>query len=232
MNKRVIALSVWCAAVSQTAAANEVGFYMGGYVGQASKEVPRALFEDVNVVLQAISVFTPAEQQTSLDDTDTAFALIGGYRLNRYLAFESSYTKLGRVTYESRATGAFPMESGSLNTTIETETSGFTFSVLGTLPLTRNWELFARGGALFATNRLRIVLNAQGDQFIPPLGNRAADSFSRSSTDSYASLGISRRFLEIYDLRLEYQRVFDAGLESTGGKGDIDAAMIGLTVTF
>lgn len=232
MKKRVIALSVLCAAVSPAAAANEVGFYIGGHVGQASKEVPRALFEDVNVLLQEISVFIPAEQQTTLDDTDIAFAIIGGYRLNRYLAFESSYTKLGRVTYESRATGAFPMENGSLHTTIETETSGFTISVIGTLPLTRNWELFARGGTLFATNRLRIVLNAQGDQFIPPLGNRAADSFSRSSNDPYASLGISRRILEIYDLRLEYQRVFDAGLESTGGKGDIDAAMLGLTVTF
>ena len=48
----------------------------------------------------------------------------------------------------------------------------------------------------------------------------------------YAGLGISRRILEIYDARLEYQRAFDAGLDETGGTGDLDALFLGLTVTF
>ncbi|HEY7638409.1 MAG TPA: outer membrane beta-barrel protein, partial [Steroidobacteraceae bacterium] len=174
----------------------------------------------------------PADEQTSVDDTDTAFSILGGYRLNRYLAFEAGYTKLGKVTYKSRATGSFQSDPGFLNTTIESETSGFTVSALGTWSLTRDWELFARGGALFATNRLRLVLAAQGTQFIPSIGNNAADSFSKSTTDLYAGVGISRRILEIYDVRLEYQRVFDAGEEVTGGKGDLDAALLSLTVTF
>jgi len=38
--------------------------------------------------------------------------------------------------------------------------------------------------------------------------------------------------LEIYEVRLEYHRVFDGGEEVTGGKGDVDAALLGLTVTF
>ncbi len=45
-------------------------------------------------------------------------------------------------------------------------------------------------------------------------------------------MGLSRRFFEIYQLRLEYQRVFDAGDEDSGGKGDLDAALLGLVVTF
>jgi hypothetical protein len=229
---KVIALAVLCAAASQTASANEVGFYIGGYFGQTSKEVARAPFDELTDVIHQIAAFTPVEEQTAVDDKDTAFALIGGYRLNRYLGFEASYTKLGKVSYKSRATGTFPLDSGFLNTTVESETSGFTISALGTLPLTRNWELFARGGMLFATNKLSIVLAAQGEDFIPPIGNNAADSFSQSTTETYASIGISRRILEIYDLRLEYQRVFDAGQEVTGGKADLDAVLLGLTVTF
>lgn len=232
MKKKIIVLLAVCAAASQTATANEVGFYIGGYVGQASKKVPQAPFDELTGVLHEFALFSPQEERISLDDSDTAFAIIGGYRWNRYLAIEAGFTKLGRVTYTSRATGTYPFDSGFFNTTVESSTSGFTGAVLGTLPLTRNWELFAGGGVLFATNRLRLSFAAAGTDFVPAIGNGASDSFSKSATEMYASVGVSRRILEIYDLRLTYQRVFDAGEEITGGKGDLDVAFLGLTVTF
>ena len=219
-------------AVVQSAAANEPGFYIGGYVSQASKAADQFLYADLAAALQEFSFFTPTDEQVSFDDKDTAYMLYGGYRLNRYLAFEGAYAKFGKVQYQSRATGNWPLEPGSLATTVETETDGFMLSVLGTLPLTRDWELFGRGGALFATNTVRFDLRAQGSQFIPPIGNHLSDSLSDGSTDYFAGIGISRRVLEIYDLRLEYQRVFDAGMERTLGEADLDALVIGLTVTF
>jgi OmpA-OmpF porin, OOP family len=232
MKKKIIALLAVCAAASQTAAANEVGFYIGGYIGQSSKEVPQAPFDELKDLLHQIAIFTPQDERISLDDSDTAFAIIGGYRWNRYLAIEAGFTKLGSVTYTSRATGAYPFDTGFFNTTVEGSTSGFTLSAFGTLPLTRDWELFAGGGVLFANNRLRLSFSAAGTDFVPAIGNGASDSFSKSATEMHASLGISRRFLEIYDVRLTYQRVFSAGEEVTGGKGDLNTAFLGLTVTF
>jgi hypothetical protein len=232
MNKKIIVLLAVCSAASQTAVANEVGFYIGGYIGQATKEVSRVPYDELNAVIQQLAIFTPVEEQISFDDTDTAFGITMGYRLNRFLALEAGFAKLGTLTYKSRATGDYPFDSGFLNTTLESQTSGFTATVLGVWPLTRNWELFARAGMLFATNRLRLSFNAAGEDFIPSIGNSAADSFSQSTTDTYAGVGISRRILEIYELRLEYHRVFDSGEEITGGKGDLDAAFLGLTVTF
>jgi hypothetical protein len=232
MKNTAIALLAVCAASAHPARAAEVGFYVGGYVGQAAKDVSSVPYAELMAVIHELSLFTPADEQVSFDDTDLAYALIGGYRLNRYLALETSYARLGKVTYESRATGAFVLENGSLNTTLESDTSGFTLAMLGTLPLTRDWELFARAGALFATNKFRFSLTAQGQEFIPPPGNSAADSFSQSTTDYYAGIGISRRIFEVYDLRLEYQRVFDQGKEITGGQGDLNVASVGLTVTF
>jgi hypothetical protein len=225
----VVVLSV---AGAQSAAANEPGFYIGGYVGQGSKEVDEFFYRDLTVALQEFSFFTPVDEQFSVDDTDTAYMLYGGYRLNRFLAFEAAYANLGKVESRSRATGDWPLEPGSLVTTLESETHGFMVSVLGTLPLTRDWELFGRGGALFATNTLRFDLRAEGSQFIPPIGHQFSDSLSDGSTDYLAGIGISRRVLEIYDLRVEYQRIFDAGLERTGGEGDLDVVIIGMTVTF
>ena len=232
MNKKIIVLLAVCSAASQTVAANEVGLYIGGYVGQATKEVPRGPYDELSGAIQELALFTPLEDQMSLDDTDTAFGITVGYRLNRFLALEVGYARFGTVTYKSRANGDYPFDSGFLNTTLESDTSGFTTTVLGVWPVTRNWELFARAGLLFATNRLRLSFKAEGEDFIPAIGNSFSDSFSKSTTDTYAGVGISRRILEIYELRFEYQRVFDGGEEVTGGKGDLDAALLGLTVTF
>ena len=251
MKKKVIVASLVClgAAASQSAAASEVGFYIGGYVGQASKDIPRTFFEDFKNDIHAFLGYTPTGETVSFDDTDSSFSLFAGYRLNTYLAFEGGYTRLGQVTYKSRSTGTFPMDTGSVDTTFENETSGFTLSVLGTicgllkpdegrgtvlgtLPLNRNWELFARAGALFATNRLQVSIRTHEEVFVSVLSTEFSDSFSKGSTDIYAALGVSRRFFENYAVRLEYQRAFDTGLADTGGTGDLDAALLGVTVTF
>lgn len=219
-------------AAGHTAAAAETGFYVGGQAGQSTKEAPRSFYDLFNADIQSFSFFTPTQQSTSFDDTDTAFGVIVGYRLTPHLAFEGGYVNFGQVSYTSRSSGDFPLESGTVNVDIESETTGFIVAVLGVLPLSRNWELFGRAGALFANNKITIDVTAQGQQFIPPRGNRFAASDTVGTTNLSAGLGISRRFFEIYDLRLEYQRAFDAGDEDFGGKGDLDAALLGLTVTF
>jgi hypothetical protein len=219
-------------AAGHPAAAAERGFYVGGHVGQSSKDAPRSFYELFNDDIQRFAFFTRTEQTTSFDDSDLAYGLVMGYRLTASVAFEAGYENFGTVTYESRANGSFPLESGTTAVTIESETSGFTLTALGVLPLSRDWELFARAGALFADNKIRIAVSSQGQQFVPPLGNRFSGSDSQGTTNLYAGLGLSRRFFDIYDLRLEYQRAFDVGDESSGGKGDLDAALLGLIVTF
>jgi hypothetical protein len=222
---------VWVAAAHDAAAA-ERGLYVGGHVGLGSKDAPRDFYELFNDDIQSFAFFTPTEQTTSFDDSDTAFGIAIGYRLTPHLAVEGGYNKLGQVTYRSRASGNFPLEAGTTNVGIDTETTGFTVALLGVLPLSRDWELYARAGALFANTKLSIDIRSQGQQFIPPLGNRVAASATESTTEVHAGLGLGRRVFEIYDLRLEYQRVFDAGDESSGGKGDLDAVLLGLIVTF
>lgn len=232
-NKSALVASVlFCLGGIESAAAHDVGFYIGGFVLQSSKDAPRGEFEALNSAVQDFSIFTVGEQRNSFDESDIGFAISGGYRFTRYIAIEGGFTQFGQVTFKSRATGNFPLEPGTLATNIESETSGFTLSVLGAWPVTRNWELFARAGALMANNELKLVVVAEGNQFVPPLGPGFSESGSKSSTNYFASLGISRRVLEIYAVRLEYQRVFDAGVELTGGESDLDAIVLGLVVTF
>ena len=234
MNKNIplVASIFACGAAAQTAAAAETGFYVSGYLGQSSREVPRGPFDEFKNGLHAFSFFTPAEDRTSFDDGDFAFGIAVGYRLTQYIAFEGGYVNLGEVVLQSHATGSFPVDNGSMSIEVESETSGFTASVLGMLPLGRNWELFARGGALFANNKIRFSVDARGENFLPPVGDHFSDSGAKSTTEMYAGLGLTRRIFEIYHARLEYQRVFEAGLDETGGTSDLDSVFLGLTVAF
>jgi hypothetical protein len=228
----LVASFLACLAGMQEATANEPGFYVGGYVSQNSKEVSRIEYELLNSALQSFFFFEPEQDQLSFDETDTGFAIIAGYGFTQYFAIEGGFARLGQITHKSRASGNFPLEPGTMNTTLESETTGFLASVVGMWPLTRDWELVGRVGLLIADNNFKFSVRSAGSQFVPPGGNSASDAFSKTSTDTYASVGVSRRLFEIYDLRLEFQRVFDSGFEITGGKADLDSIMLGLLVTF
>jgi opacity protein-like surface antigen len=216
-------------AVSLDTKANEVGFYVGGALGQAKKDADRAEFELLAQDVHDFFGYTPLMGQPSYDDSDTSYSLMIGYRLNRYLAFEGGYTHLGELSYKSLTTGNYPNDAGSLNMRASSETSGFTLSALGVVPITYNWEVYARGGVLFATNEVSLDVDTIGEVFVH---QDIAASFSESTDELYAGVGVSLRFLDIYDVRLEYQRVFDAGLLQTLNEGDLDVATLGLTVTF
>jgi OOP family OmpA-OmpF porin len=215
-----------------TADANEVGFYIGANLGLVSKEGDRADYEDFASEVHDFFSFTPTEFSSSFDEKDQTYNLHVGYRFNRFLAIEGGYADLGAISYRSQAFGNFPMDQGTINFNVDSETSGFVVSVLGVLPLTYQWEVYARAGALFATNKLKINLAVRGEIFATPGGDNISDEFSKGTTEYLAGVGVSMRILEIYDLRLEYQRIFDSGREDTGGIADIDAATLGVTVTF
>jgi opacity protein-like surface antigen len=234
MTIRVLLPALVLLGLGERAAAQEFGVYVTGYAGQASKESDRSEFSLFATEIQQFVQLAPATDQRSFDDTDFSFAVTVGYRLTRHLAVEGAFTQLGTVKHSSRARGTFfgTAEGGTLDTSIESETKGFTLSALGILPLNREWEVYGRAGALFATNKFSVSIVTRGDNFIHPIGERFSDSFSSSTTEYFAGLGISRRVFEIYAFRLEYQRFFDAGEFDTGGVGDIDAVLLGLSASF
>jgi len=225
-------MALLCMGLPHGVEANEVGFYVGGDFGRARKQGDRAFYDSFVEDVHSFFGYTPSTASSSFDEEASAFDIVVGYRFNRWLALEGAYSRLGQVAFKSRTTGNYPNDTGILDFIAENETSGFKVSFLGVWRLTRDWELFARAGALFAENRLRVVLITRSERFVQPGGERTSDSFSKGSADPLIGVGIGRRFLEIYDLRLEYQRVLDSGLEDTGGTGDIDALMLGVTATF
>lgn len=234
MQIRVVFPALALMGLGAPAAAQDFGVYVAGYAGQVSKDANRNEFGLFATEIQDFVQLAPTADQRSFDDSGFSFAVAVGYRLTRYLALEGAFIRLGEVKHTSRARGTFfgTDSGGTLDTSIESETKGFILSALGMLPLNREWEVYGRAGALFATNKLSVSIVTRGDNFVHPIGERFSDSFSSSSTEYFAGLGVSRRVFEIYAFRLEYQRFFAVGKFDTGGAGDIDAILLGLSASF
>jgi hypothetical protein len=163
------------------------------------------------------------QNSSSLDKKDSSFGFLAGYRFTPYLAAEGAYLDLGALAYRARTQGSFPDDPTTLTTNFDSETSGIALSGLAILPVSYRLEVYARAGVLLATNNFKLFLEDRGDTF--------HDEFSESSTDLLAGAGVSWSFFEIYDARLEFQRVFDAGDEATG-EGDVDVVSLGIKVAF
>ena len=214
-----------CALVAGNAGAAELGFYAGGFYGESENELDQAPFAGTALLIYEDFGFAPQEVSSSFETGDSTYGFFAGYRWLRNLAFEVGFLDLGSVKYADQASGIY-LETGepeNWNQRISSSTSGFTLSALGILPLNHRIEAFARGGVLLSSGELRYRIS----DGIGSVGR----SGSKSDVDLLAGAGLGFTFAEIYTLRAEYQRVFDAGDEATG-EADVDVYALGITVVF
>lgn len=221
----IIAFTVAAWGAAGTAGAAEFGLYAGMSYMQGERDADRAEFARATRSVYESNRFTPLDSTTSFDSEDSGYGFVVGYRLLEHLAFEGGYMDLGAVSHRDRSSGLFDgtvPENWGQN--IDSGVSGIAISALGILPLSYRAELYARGGILLASNR--------ADVFITDGSASVNLRFNSSGVDLLAGIGASLTFAEIYALRLEFQRVFDAGDEQTLGEADADLLTIGVTVSF
>jgi opacity protein-like surface antigen len=219
----IIALAAASGAM-QRAQAAELGFYVAGFYGEAKFDgVEKAQFDDYATLVYSVYGFTPEQTVSTLgDDTDASFGMAAGYRLFPNLALEGGYVDLGELSYRNDSFGTHIDHQEPWFQKLSASTSGIALSALGVLPLSYRWELYARGGVLFATNEV--------DIYITDFFGEDALTVSESSTELLAGVGASISFAEVYSARFEYQRVFDAG--DGPFESDLDIMSIGFTVSF
>ena len=211
------------AGIAPKAEAAQLGFYIGGQYGQTSKD---GNIQDFDVYAQQnydLFGLNVTSGTSSLDDSDSGYGFIAGYRFTPHLAVEGGYMSLGNLKYRSRVSGDIDGVPTDAAFNVDSETSGIALSGLGVWPLSYRWEVYGRAGVLFGSNTARLY-------YADTIGE-ARGEFSENSIDALAGVGTSFNFLEIYDFRLEYQRIFDAGDEATG-EGDVDMISVGITVVF
>lgn len=215
---------------SFAAPAAERGFYVGGFYGQTKTSLDAEPFGQIALGIYDSFQFTPEVSSFTMDEKDSGYGFVGGYRWLKNLAFEAGYVDLGKYSYRDKSSGFFsdPDEGdvdANLGQTLNVEESGIMLSALGILPLSYRTELYLRGGILFSSNEISGSIYDEVDRV-------SLGSSSDSDTDFLVGIGASFTVAEIYALRLEYQRIFDMGDKDIWGEADVDMVSLGFTVTF
>jgi opacity protein-like surface antigen len=143
---------------------NTEGLYLGAAIGDFSSKLDSP--DDADDV------------DLDFDDQD-ANRIFGGWRFNRFVAFQVDWTDFGRSNAASNTLG------------IRAESDGLTPAIVGTLPL-GPVELFAKAGMMF--------YNVEVD-------SNAARLIDDSGEDPVYGVGIGFTVAERLNLRAEYERV-------------------------
>jgi hypothetical protein len=208
------------------AQAAQLGIYAGVSYAMVEKDSTRSEFEAEALAIYNAFGFTPQTTTGSFDSKDSSYGFVVGWRLTEHIALEGGYMDLGDVTYRDRSTGlseGFPdPENWAQN--VESSTSGIALSALGIWPLTYRWEVYARGGLLISNNTESVFIT-------DGVGSESLRG-SKSGADLLAGVGVSFSVVEIYNIRLEYGRVFDAGEDDTLDEADVDMATLNISVSF
>jgi hypothetical protein len=227
MRAAIIAFIVLAGSVGfDSARAAQLGIYAGISYAMVEKDSTRSAFENEALGIYDAFGFTPTSSSASLDPKDSSYGFVVGWRLTEHIALEGGYMDLGDVVFKDRSTGLFantpPPENWAQN--IETSTSGIALSALAILPLSYRWEMFARGGVL--------ISNSEESVFITDGNQSQKLRANQSGFDLFAGAGVSFSLAEIYNVRLEYGRVFDAGDDDVLDEADVDMVSLNVTVSF
>ncbi|WP_068544716.1 outer membrane beta-barrel protein [Thalassotalea crassostreae] len=216
MKKVLVAFAVSSALTSNVFAEELVvensKFYVGASIGQTSTDISK---DELGF-----------SDEVKLDDTDTAIKLIGGYNINKNFSIEASYNDLGEVKASYENSFSDGIVSWSYQESLTAEASGITLSILGKLPLSESFNLFAKAGMNFwdveGTYKYseRIAIPIDG------IDERYSDSGSDDDDgkDAFFAVGGEYNFSKIA-VRLEYEMFT---LDDT----DVDVISIGATYNF
>jgi hypothetical protein len=213
--------------------AGELGVYAGVSYAMVKKDSTRSVFENEALAVDELVLFVPQSTTASFDSEDSSYGFVVGWRMSDHLAFEGGYMDLGDVSYRQHNEGTYfsaadppnPPRAGTLQQNIDSGTSGIQLSALGILPLSYRWEVYAKGGVLISNSTESVFLAND-------LGQTTRFRVTQSGFDLLAGAGISFSIADIYSVRLEYVRVFDAGDADTLDEADVDMAALNVTVSF
>ena len=152
-------------AATLPAEAADKGFYLSAGVGRAEEDPGSS--NGINIALglpPAANIVHLEPDSVEVDNGDTAWSVGAGYRVSRYFAAEVEYVDLGTTEYTEHYTfdSPFYVDSGIITHDYTSAMTGVSVSLLGSLPLGRDFALFLRGGALFADREVKVPFSLGG----------------------------------------------------------------------
>jgi len=184
------------------------GWYLGANIGQSTSQIDNTRI--VNGLLEAGS----SVSSMSDDGSDIGYKLFGGYQFTKNFAIEGGYFNLGEFDFSATVL------PGAIDGTIEID--GVNFDLVGFLPLTKKFSLFARAGINYAeTND---TFSTTG---IVPLSTTSA---SRRDTNGKFGAGLQYSFNDAVGMRFEAERYRIN--DGVGNTDNADLVSLGIVYRF
>lgn len=208
---RLVALAVLGIVTAPAAIAqqNSSYYYLGGGIGQARAEI-----NDERITRPLFGTGLTATN-INRDNHDTAYKLFGGYQFNKNFALEAGYFNLGKFGFSANT-----VPLGTFNGQVKIQ--GFNLDLVGTLPVTERFSVFARAGAQAAKT---------GDTYS---GNRPISAFnpspSKREVNYKAGVGLQYEITPSFLVRAEAERYRIS--DTLGKKGNADMVSLSLVFPF
>ena len=213
----LVASATLASILATRAVAADPGFYLSASLGQAEED-PESIGMNIAFGIPPSGILHIEPDAVDADGSGTAWSVAVGYRINPYLAAEVEYIDFSTTDisedYTIPPTPPLPSE---LTRTYSSRVSGPALSVLGSLPVGKGFDVFLRGGVLFADR-----------EFEFPNSIGLDDTFG--STVWLAGAGASWSFANRWAIRAEYQRT--GTLEETFLAGETELERMSLSVLF
>jgi OOP family OmpA-OmpF porin len=204
-----------------TAQAAEPGWYVIGFGGESSiSGASQAQLDDNLIAIFESGGLEVLDVASTIDDSDTAFGLVGGNQFNDHFAVEFGYVDIGSLDYRASTTISDGVEQVDADVRLETTADGPVVSVLGILPIGERFSVFGRVGLS--------LMSAEGTARIEAEGVSDRASQSSQKIDPVFGAGAELSLGKYFAIRLAWDRYLDVGTEDVSG--DIDADVISLGV--
>ncbi|MGI0116394.1 outer membrane beta-barrel protein [Zooshikella sp. RANM57] len=198
----------------------KTGFYLGLGAGAASYD---NAYEAEKDYYDGFGLISGSYKSLSTTKRDGVVKLFSGYRLNKYLALEASYTKFADTESEFNTTHS---PSGlRLSREVENEISGYGMKAIGIYPITNDVELNASFGLMkWKIKEDRKVSGIYAHQ----------SSETAKGTSKVFGLGASYNLTNNVAFGIDWERINDLGDKDKlqFGETDVDTFTLSAKYTF
>lgn len=193
-------LATAASAQSSQAPGQKTGYYIGASLGAANHALKGADFGSIGNV------------KPSLDKSDRAVKIFGGYSFNPHLAVEMQYMDFGSATVKY----ALPAGAAKEEYTVH----AMSVAAVGKMPVSNDLSVFAKVGIAAATAKNSV--------------NAAALGATRTAkrTVLLAGVGAAYQVTDQVQLRAEYERLGEVGKAGAPGRATPSALTIGVGYRF
>lgn len=214
----VVILAIVACALPLPSFAGSTGWYAGAGFGRSTTKLDTSDLSDAQREFQGTGFAT----SLSIDQTDTAKRVFGGYRVNENFAVEGEYADFGKSTL------SFSAKKGTkyANASGDFKTKGLGVSVVGSMPIGNTFSVFAKAGAFRWSVKSDF---SYADNITPEAGS---DSTTANGVKPMVGVGVQFDFDKTFAVRVEHERFKDVGKEDDTGRTDIRLTTANLVVKF